>query len=370
MCVERIIPAPYHPCMRAAPLIACGGLALGLGVASTTAQETYVLTEEDAWETSAVPDPATPEGQLAVARRALTEGDAERAEHLAGAWIDRYEQHPSLPDAYLIRADALLAQRSYYKALFDYEYLIRGFPGSEAFVTGLQREYDIAVLFARGTKRKLLGMRIIDASDEGEELLIRIQERLPGSRLAEQAAIELGDFYFRRREMDLAVEMYSIFIENFPDSRQISKARRLLIYAHLATFKGPKFDVSGLRDARTRLIELQVLEPATAQRIGADGLLTRINESEAVRLLQIAKWYLRTNDPISAELTIRRLLENYHNSIAATEALRLMDTVWPRLPDSIKEQAPDYDLLRRALLGATSAEDRESQFGGAGSNDS
>jgi outer membrane protein assembly factor BamD (BamD/ComL family) len=82
-------------------------------------------------------------------------------------------------------------------------------------------------------------MRLLDAGDVAEELLIRIQERLPGSRLAELAGIELADYYFARRKMDLAAEMYSIFLQNNPRSEFVSKARRRLIYAHLASFKGP-----------------------------------------------------------------------------------------------------------------------------------
>ena len=150
----------------------------------------------------------------------------------------KHPKHPLLPEAYLLRGDSLKARRSYYKALFEYEFVAVSFTGSEAFVRALEREFEIAQLFAAGTKRKLWGMRIVDASNEAEELLIRIQERLPGSRLAEDAGMALGDFYFSRRKMDLAAEMYSLFIQNFPRSRRIAKARKRLIYAYLASFKG------------------------------------------------------------------------------------------------------------------------------------
>ncbi len=324
---------------------------LGLLTAAGVAQERYTLSDEDTWQAEGAVDPETPEGQLALARRALAAGQAPRAESLATAWIDRHERHPLLPEAYVLRGDTLTAQEKYYKALFDYEFVARGFPASEAFVTALQREMDIATLYARGTKRTVLGMRILDASDEAEELLILIQERLPGSRLAEQAAIELGDFYFRRRKMALAVQMYSIFLENFPNSSQVSKARRRLIYAHLATFKGPQFDASGLLEARANLQQLILLEPAAAERIGAAALLTRIDESNAQKLLLNAKWHLRTGDPIAAELTIRRLLRLYPRTVAATDALRLMEKILPKLPPSVLAEAPDYESLRAAILG-------------------
>jgi outer membrane protein assembly factor BamD (BamD/ComL family) len=312
-------------------------------------QEEYRLAEDDTWEATEIPDPATPEGQLAVAREALVRGDDERAEFLATQWIERHDRHPLLAEAYLIRGDALMARRSYYEALFDYEYIARTFVGSEAFVTALERELEIAKLFAGGTRRKLWGMRIVDATEEAEELLIRIQERLPGSRLAEDAGMTLGDFYFARRKMELAAEMYSIFIENYPDSEQIDKARKRLIFSHLASFKGPEFDASGLYEARTRLREMKVVAPAAAQRLGADALLSGIDETDARKMLVTARWYLKRRDYIAAELMIRRLLRRYPRSVAAADGVRLAESILPRLPKSVLDEAPDYPTLRATL---------------------
>ena len=240
---------------------------------------------------------------------------------------------------------ALVDRGDYYLALFDYEFVARSYSGSEVFVTALQREYEIALLFAGGLKRKLWGLRIVDASDEAEELLIRVQERLPGSRLAENAAMSLADFYFSRRDMALAAEMYEIYIENYPRSERIGKARKRLIYAHLASFKGPEFVGAGLAEAREGLLALKATDPVTAQKIGADALLTRIDESNARKMLVTARWYLKTNDVIAAELTIRRLLRRFPTAMASDEALRLMPTILPRLPRGVLEEAPDYEGL-------------------------
>ncbi|MHC4447425.1 MAG: tetratricopeptide repeat protein [Planctomycetota bacterium] len=324
---------------RAGPL----GMSLVLGLSPMAppahGQDQFILTDEDAWEAVDSPDLESAEGQLAMARRALAAGDAKRAEYLAGAWIKRFPNNVLQPQAYLIRGDALHARGNHYKALFDYEYIARVFPGSEAFITAAERELEIARLFAHGTKRRMWGLRLLDASDEAQELLIRIQERLPGSRLAEEAGMELADFYFRRREMDLAADMYAIFIENYPHSDQLTKARRRLIYAHLASFKGPDFDATGLHDARALLEQFRVEEPAEAQRVGAEALLTRIDESDAQKLLRTARWYLRTGDVIAADYAIRRLLREFPRSVAATDASRLMDQIRPRLPGRLRDDA-------------------------------
>ncbi len=341
----------YHTRMRRAAIAAALGLAAWPAAGSPGAQERYELESGD-WKIVESPDPDTPEGRLALARQALAAGDANKAQRLASAWIKEYPHDPLLPEAYLVRGDALLAQGNEYKALFDYELVARSYPASDAFVTVLQRELEIARLYAHGTKRKFLGIRMFKATDEAEELFILIQERMPGSRLAEEAGIELADFYFANRKMDLAAEMYSIFLENNPNSSYVSKARRRLIYAYLAQFKGPRFDASSLREARARLVELMAVEPATAESVGAEALLERIDESDARKLLLTAQWYLQTGDPVAAELTIRRLLQRYPRSVAATDALRLMDKILPELPPGVLAAAPDYETLRRAILGA------------------
>lgn len=316
------------------------------------AQSRYSLGEDDAWSAEEEVDPATPKGQLLEARRALADGDPVRAENLATRWIEHHERHPLLAEAYVIRGDAKRAAGNEYKALFDYEFVARMFPGSEAFVTALEREFEIAKEYAHGKRRKLWGMRIVSAAGEAEELLIRIQERMPGSQLAEQAGMELADYYFRQRNMPLAADAYDLFVENYPRSEQVSKARRRSIYAHLASFKGPQFDISGLREAQYRLEELQILEPMTAEQVGADALLVRIDESAAMKKLENARWYRRTGDIIAAELSLRRLIERYPETVAAADGLDLAIRLLPRLPERTREQAPDYATIREARLGA------------------
>lgn len=349
-----------------AAVLTCAGGVVG--------QEVYQLEDDDTWVLTDAPRPGSPAAQLAEARRALAKGQPALAEALATNWLARHDRHPLEPEVYLVRADALVAQDDAYKALFDYEYIARNYPGHESFVTALERELAIARLYAAGKRRKLWGIRFVSAEDEAEELFIRIQERMPGSRLAEEAGISLGDFYFDNRDMEMAAEAYDLFIVNYPGSTYVSKARRRLIYAHLAVFKGPSYDATGLYEARARLRDLVIREPATAQQIGAEGLLKHINERDAQKLLSTAQWYMRRDDPISAELTIRRLLRTYPNSLTARDALRMVEEdVLPRLSPYVRAEAPDYATMREALAGTVtddpaSAGDAENGGGGGDSD--
>jgi outer membrane protein assembly factor BamD (BamD/ComL family) len=148
----------------------------------------------------------------------------------------------------------------------------------------------------------------------------------------------------------MAAESYRLFIENYPRSAQINKARLRLIYSYIAGFRGPEYDASGLLEARAKLRSLQSLQPGLAQQVGASSILGRIEESEAAKFLSTAQWYLEVNDPISSEQSIRRLVQRHPTSIATLEALRIVPTVVKRLPESVLKNAPDYHALRKAIL--------------------
>ncbi len=317
-------------------------------------QETLKLSADDRWMPPADSDPESPASQLRQAQLALARGDVARAYNLATGWLDRYPADPLRAHALLLKGDSLLAQGDEYKALYDYEELVRLYPGSDVFVTALQREYQIAVAYANGLRRKFFGtFRWLNADEEAQELLIRIQERLPGSELAERAGMELADFYFRKRDLQLAADAYDLFVQNYPKSRQVEKARLRLIYSLCASYRGPLYDARGLFEASARLRELQALDPITAQRVGADALLIRIYESEAAKLLSEAGWYEHMNDPISCELYIRRLVAKYPKSIATLIALREIPTIVAQLPPEVRAMCPDYTLFRKELLGIT-----------------
>ena len=310
-----------------------------------------MLTESDTWERSPV-DAGSQEAMVLRTRQTLARKEYQRARSMATAFIEKFPLNPLCAQMLLIRGDALVAMGDEYKSLFDYEEIARKHPGSDVFVTALEREYQIAVEYAHGLRRKFLGtIRIINAGDDAQELLILIQERLPGSRLAEQAGMQLADYYFRNAKLRLSAESYDLFIINYPQSEQIDKARQRLVESYLASYRGPKYDDSGLRDARKRLETMRVTQPALAQRIGTNALLVRIYESEARKLLVTASWYRSMGDPVSSEQYIRRLVSRYPDSVATRDALRSISNLLAELPQSVVSSGPDYDALAQALLG-------------------
>lgn len=290
---------------------------------AAAAQPTHQLDDEGNFVQLAQPDPATPEGQLQLIRKTLVEGDASAAESRAEHWLEENPAHPLAVEAYLILGDAQAALGDYYVALAQYEIIAGLYAGTEQYVTALEREYDIAKLYLNGLNRRgdWIPFRWFPADELGIEIMIRVQERLPGSALGERASIAIGDYYFDKGDMEMASEGYDLFLLNYPQSRQREWAMLRLIQASLARYKGPDFDPSGLTDAAQRLSEYMLEYPAAAEKIGAEALMVRITESLAGKKLKTARWYDSRGLERGAITMYRRVITQYPSSAAAQDAL-------------------------------------------------
>ena len=334
--------------VRLAPILALAAALLG---ARAHAQQEFKLDDRDQWREQDAPPPGSPAAVIRMAKLALAKNEPKRAKALMDAWLERFPADALRAEAPLVRGDARNALGEEYEALFDYEEVARRYPFSAAFVPALEREYDIAMRYAAGLKRKFWGtFRIVNTDDDTQEILIRIQERLPGSALAEKAGMSLADFYYERRDMELAADAYDLFVQNYPRSGLVDKARLRLIAAYCSGYKGPEFDARGLAEASIKLRELQATEPLLAKQIGAEAILLRVYESEADKRLTTANWYWTTGDPISAEREIRAMVKKYPRSVATLQALRVIDEVLAKLPESVRRTAPDYAAIRRELM--------------------
>ena len=83
----------------------------------------------------------------------------------------------------------------------------------------------------------------------------------------------------------------------------------------------------GLIDARVRIRDFRRRYPLEAERTGInEGLVARIDESMAARLLEAAEWYSTQGDHASVRYTLRRLVAKYPRSLSAARALETLET--------------------------------------------
>jgi outer membrane protein assembly factor BamD (BamD/ComL family) len=295
----------------------------------------YTLDTDGSLRAVQQPEPGSDESVIAQARMLLAQERPSAAFDLIDRWIGRNDIEGSgtsmwLPEAYLLKGDCLMAKRREFKALLVYEPLIARFPASESFVTAIERELMIAQAYSDGLQRRVMGFRTGKTRTIAEELMIRAQERMPGSVVAERAAIMLGDHYYKTRQMELAAEAYDLYLLNFPRGQSRAKAMQGRIFANIALFKGPRYDTSTILDAQTQIQTFLRTLPSDAERLGIDeALLIRLDDSLAGQQLETAKWYIKRGEDASARYVLRRLMRDHPRSaIAGTAMMMLQQRDW------------------------------------------
>jgi outer membrane protein assembly factor BamD (BamD/ComL family) len=292
------------------------------------AQQTETtLNDKGEWVVTDAPEPGSDAATLAEARVKVAEGHPGRAVAILNKWIKKNKNttNPHLPEAYLLRGRAKMADGNEFRAMFDFERLIREFPASEQFEDANYEEYKIAIAYLDGLNRKTLGLRISPSESVGEETLVRVAERLPGSTLREQAFLSLSDYYyFRAVDMKSAALIYGYLVEQFPNTRYRKEAMAREIYANVARFKGPRYDASSLIEADILIDRFEANFPADARRTGiGDALSARINDSLALQVLENATWYANRGDKPSARFVLQRLMRKHPNTVAAAKGREL-----------------------------------------------
>ncbi|MBI1190295.1 MAG: outer membrane protein assembly factor BamD [Tepidisphaera sp.] len=273
------------------------------------------------------------------ARRLLAERKPEEAFDLLDGWMKAEDRrkNPYTPEALLLKGQAKLDDDEETNALREWEEIVKNYPESEQFVPALENEFEVAKLYINGLSPRVLGLRIDDGKPVAEEIILRINERLPGSKLAEKALITLADMYYRIRDLPIAVETYDVFLRLYPRSAYRSRALQRRAFATIAQFRGPGHDPSGLLEARYQIEDFQREFPSEADRLGmSDALVARLDDSAAAHLLEVAQWYADRGDVTSQKYILGRLITKHPGSGAAVEALATFDkNHWP-LPGAKK----------------------------------
>ena len=250
----------------------------------------------------------------------LAAGHWQAAHDLIVPWL---KSNPKASDR--DRGVFLLA-RVYYqngdrlRAFYHLDELMDDFPESRLFVAALQLQFDIADAYLNGFKDTFLGLPVVSMTDEAIEMLYRIQERSPGSPLAERALKITADYYFNTSQFDLARDAYGMFVRGYPRSPKVPQVRLREAFASLAEFRGSHFDATSLIDARAQFKDIQSRYPELAIDNNVAGWIDRIDADLAHKAYITGDFYRRTNHPRGATYMYRYVIATYPDSREATQA--------------------------------------------------
>ncbi|MCA9244466.1 MAG: hypothetical protein KDA32_10955, partial [Phycisphaerales bacterium] len=137
-------------------------------------------------------DDGTP---IARARGLLTEERYGAACELLDDWLEDNAGHDRAIEAHYLLGEAYFGLEDFRKAHEQFEIVVDASAG-DLFYKSLRREMDVARAYLSGERQIVFKILRLPAYDEGIEILDRAWERLPGTRMGEQALKLKADYYF------------------------------------------------------------------------------------------------------------------------------------------------------------------------------
>lgn len=250
----------------------------------------------------------------------LKAGNWKAAHDLIVPWLKANPKAPDRDRGVFLLAEVYYVNGDRVRAFYHCDELMDNYPESRLFFSALELQYDIADAYLNGFKDSILGLRIVPMTDEAIEMLYRIQERSPGSPLAEKALKRTADYYFNTSQFDLSAAAYGAFARSYPRSHDVPQVRLRQALSSLAQFRGPRFDPTPLIDARAQFREIEQRYPELAADADVAGWIDRIDADLARKAYIAGDFYARTNKPKGAAYMFRYVIETYPNSHEATLA--------------------------------------------------
>jgi outer membrane assembly lipoprotein YfiO len=273
------------------------------------------------WQQSVVPSTQPVQDEtLDRVEQLLQRGDAKGARQLDLVWLNQHKTSPVRDRAVYLLGEAYYQLGNRILAFYLCDEVMDEYPDSDLYYSALQRQYDIADAFLSGYKRRFFGLAILPAEDEAIEMLFRIQQRSPGSPLAEKSLLRSADYYFATSQFDLAGDTYGAYARSYPRSPVLARVKLRQAYATLAQFRGTRFDPTPLIDSRTQLSDLIQAYPDLGTSENLPSVIDRIDATFARKLFVTADFYRRTHEPTAAVYTYRFLISTYPASPEAVRA--------------------------------------------------
>jgi outer membrane assembly lipoprotein YfiO len=324
---------------KAAGFVAAAGMLLLVSARSAHADpKTWEFAGGGQWPQVATPStaPATPDPTLDRVEQLVKENQNKSAAKLGIDWFLAHKGSGQADRALFLIAQAWYQYGDRVKSFYYLDELMDEHPDSRLYGAALDKQYQIANDYLAGYKRRFLGFPAFHAYDEAIEMLYRIQQRSPGSQLAEKALLRTANYYFSDQQYDFAADTYAAFMRTYPRSPQTPRVKLRYAYSMYAQFRGPRFDAAPVIDAREQLREVIAQYPQMAAEENLPDLVTQLDRNLARKLYWTADFYRRTKEPVGAAYTYRYLAKAYPQTPEGRRAAGLM----AKLPEWAVAAAP------------------------------
>ncbi len=231
-------------------------------------------------------------------------------------------------------AETQFQRKKYVDAHDSFERLHADYPASDYLDKLVSREFAIAHIWMALTDPKVPpekqigwtgrfdGQRpLVDTEGTALKALEHVRHNDPSGPLADDAALEIAEYYMKHSDYESAALYYDQLIADFPKSPFLQQAQHAAIDARMKGYLGPDYDSSGLQKAR--VLVRKTMDSFPERQASFEGLyhtLDVINEAEAEKTYQTGSYYRKIGRVASAEYYFGKIPQRWPNSPWAVKA--------------------------------------------------
>jgi outer membrane protein assembly factor BamD (BamD/ComL family) len=231
-------------------------------------------------------------------------------------------------------AETQYQRGKYVDAHDSFEKLHADYPVTDYLDKLVSREYAIAQLWMqqddpKAPKDKALPwysrfdgrMPIIDTQGYALKALEHVRHNDPTGPLADDAALQIAEYYVNHHDFESASLYYDQFIAEYPKSPYLQKVQHAAIDTRLKGYLGPEYDASGLEKARTMVQKtMKTFPERQASYEGLYHTLDIINNAQAEKTFLTGAYYKRVGKIQAAEFYLGKIPQRWPNSPWAVKA--------------------------------------------------
>jgi len=292
------------------------------------------------WVARAEPAKGTPEGELALIRKHLADDSPRRAANAAEDFLENYPNDPRCQEAMYLAGQAEMQRGRYWDAYEQFEAQLLRFPKGSFSQRALLREKEIAEAYLAGRNRRVNWVIRVPAEDDGAEILQRIAEHAPKTKLAEECLLRVAEHHASEGDHLAAVQAYDAYLKLFDKSPRAAEAMLKAAQASLAAYRGTEYDDTPLIEAEQRFRLLAERHPKQAKQADVARTLEQIASLRAQKLLETARFYERTKRPSSAAFYYRKLAEAYPDTTWGAQARAALERLGAGEPAPVPTTRP------------------------------
>ncbi len=216
--------------------------------------------------------------------------------------------------------------RDYYAAFEAYQQVLENYPSYGRIFDIIEEQFKIGNIFLTGGKRKLWRFNIVPARDKAIEVFQKIIENAPFSEYAPRSQFLLGECYFKMKKYSEAILEYQRVVDQYSESEYVDDARFQIGHCAYLLSRGPQYDQQATDKAINTFSSFVIDFPDSRRVAEAKKMILELKSRKIQGLFEVAEYYCKQKDYRSAKIYYQGVISaNAKSSLAKQSEQRLIE---------------------------------------------